>query len=152
MHCGQQPPLHISLRAAIVTLLNANVYADDVTLRRFLRARKHDVPKAKAMVLNALKWRREFGTDTIIEDFEFTEKDHFFRYYPEGFYCTDRAGRPVYVQQPGCCDIPKLFEETTLERCLKYHVQKQVWKLVGSFLHACLVTVFMSLHPPLGMH
>ncbi len=34
---------------------------------RFLRARKFDVPKAKEMLLNAEKWRKEFGVDKIVK-------------------------------------------------------------------------------------
>ncbi|GAB2295543.1 hypothetical protein Dimus_029707 [Dionaea muscipula] len=33
---------------------------DDVTLRRFLRARNHDIPKASTMLTNYLSWKRSF--------------------------------------------------------------------------------------------
>lgn len=38
---------------------------DDTTLLRFLRARKFDLPRAKAMWEANEKWRKEFGTDEI---------------------------------------------------------------------------------------
>lgn len=38
---------------------------DDMTLLRFLRARKFDIPAAKIMWAANEKWRREFGTDEI---------------------------------------------------------------------------------------
>lgn len=34
---------------------------------RFLRARKFDIVKAKEMLLNAEKWRKEFGVDDIVK-------------------------------------------------------------------------------------
>lgn len=38
---------------------------DDPTLLRFLRARKFDVPKSKLMIVEAEKWRKEFGVDEL---------------------------------------------------------------------------------------
>lgn len=38
---------------------------DDQTLLRFLRARKFDLPRAKAMWAANEKWRDEFGADAI---------------------------------------------------------------------------------------
>ena len=35
-------------------------------LSRFLRARKFDVAKAKAMLLSAEKWRKDFGVEDIV--------------------------------------------------------------------------------------
>lgn len=98
---------------------------DKETLRRFLRARKHDIFKAKAMVLKAIQWRKENNVDTILDDFEFGEKVQFHKHYPEGFFCTDRQGRPVYVQKPGDINCTELWKFTTLERSIKYHITQQ---------------------------
>lgn len=98
---------------------------DKETLRRFLRARKHDILKAKTMILKTIEWRRENNVDTILDDFEFGEKEQFHKHYPEGFFCTDRQGRPVYVQKPGDINCSELWKFTTLERSIKYHITQQ---------------------------
>eukprot|EP00850_Spirogloea_muscicola_P002316 SM000009S23445 [mRNA] locus=s9:53046:59073:+ [translate_table: standard] len=94
------------------------------TLLRFLKARKFDMEKAKHMWMNMLKWREEFGTDNIEEDFVFEELEEVKKFYPQGHHGVDREGRPVYFERMGRVDVPKLLKLTTFERYLKYHVQE----------------------------
>ena len=63
--------------------------ADMHMLRRFLRARSHDVAKAKAMFLAHIQWRKEFGVDEL-DSFEFTERDAVISLYPQGYHKTDK--------------------------------------------------------------
>jgi hypothetical protein len=42
------------------------------------------------MYAASMKWRAEFGTDTILEDFHFHEKDAFISLYPQGYHKTDK--------------------------------------------------------------
>ena len=68
---------------------HASLSADRYTLRRFLRARSHNVAKALQMFKAHLEWRREFGTDDL-DKFHFHERDAFISLYPQGYHMTDK--------------------------------------------------------------
>jgi len=85
--------------------------------RRFLRARKFDVPKAKAMLLSAEQWRKDENVDELVRcvcfvksqilpvetplspprtsyrTFEFKEKADVDKYYPQYYHKIDKVGR-----------------------------------------------------------
>lgn len=92
---------------------------DDSTLLRFLRARRFNVSKAKEMFENCEKWRKDFGTDTILEDFHYDEKPLLAGMYPQYYHKTDKEGRPVYYEELGKVNLYEILKITTQERMLK---------------------------------
>lgn len=108
----------------------------DAALLKFLRARKFDVAKAKEMLLSAEQWRKDFGVEDIMANFDFKEKAEVDKYYPQFYHKTDKEGRPIYVERLGLLDIKALYAVTTQERQLK----RLVWeyeKFVNERLPAC---------------
>lgn len=92
---------------------------DDSTILRFLRARKFDVMLAKKMFDDCEKWRKDFGTNTILTDFKYTEKPKVAKYYPQYYHKTDKDGRPCYYEELGAVNIPEMYKITNQDRMLK---------------------------------
>ncbi|KAM5445949.1 cytosolic factor, phosphatidylinositol/phosphatidylcholine transfer protein [Microsporum audouinii] len=109
---------------------------DTLTLLRFLRARKFNVEASKAMFLASEKWRAEFKTDTLVADFDYSEKEKMFEFYPQYYHKTDKDGRPVYIEQFGKIDLTAMYKITTSDRMLK-HLVCEYEKLADNRLPAC---------------
>lgn len=136
---GNTTPEQDSAKEHLRTLLEAEGFEkrlDDATLLRFLRARKFNVELAKIMFENCEKWRKQYGTDTILKDFKYDEKPIVAQFYPQYYHNTDKDGRPLYFEELGKVNLTEMHKITTEERMLK----NLVWEyevVVNHRLPAC---------------
>ncbi|KIM24222.1 hypothetical protein M408DRAFT_331869 [Serendipita vermifera MAFF 305830] len=91
----------------------------DATLLRFLRARKFDLALSKKMIYDAEQWRKDFGVDELVKNFQFPEKKEVDKYYPQYYHKTDKDGRPIYIEVLTNIKIDELYKVTTEERLLQ---------------------------------
>ena len=69
-------------------------------LLRFLKARKFDIDLATTMFVDSLEWRKGYGTDDILDNFDFHEVDRFIQFYPQGYHKTDKMVSMAAAHEP----------------------------------------------------
>ncbi|KAG2144171.1 CRAL/TRIO domain-containing protein [Suillus bovinus] len=105
-----------SLEAFKAKLRNAELYQsasddtaashDDITLLRFLRARRYDVDKAQKQFSDTEAWRKQHNVDELFRTFEANEMESARRFYPRWTGRRDKTGLPVYVYRLASLDAP----------------------------------------------
>ncbi|KAK0238856.1 CRAL-TRIO domain-containing protein [Armillaria nabsnona] len=113
---------------------------DDELMLRFLRARKFDVVAAKKMLHECEQWRKEFGIEEIMKNFDFKEKRDVDKYYPQYYHKMDKDGRPLYIERLGYLNIKELYRITTQERQLQrlvYEYEKNYNERLPACSKAC---------------
>ena len=108
---------------------------DDPYLLRFLRARKFDLTKTLIMWKNFIKWRQENNIDEIM-NMKFPEMEEAKKYYPHGYYRTDKLGRPIYIERIGYLKFDPLVKTISLEKLQMYFVQSYE-RLIHEIFPAC---------------
>ncbi|GAU47469.1 hypothetical protein TSUD_90370 [Trifolium subterraneum] len=105
---------------------------------RFLRAKKFDIVKTKKMWADMLQWRKEFGIDTIMEDFEFKELKEIDKYFPHCYHGVDKEGKPLFIARPKRDYRNEPITMKTRDRCLHYFIQ-ECEKLFAIKFPACTI-------------
>lgn len=90
--------------------------ADKYYLRRFLRARQHDLVRAKAMFSDHVHWKKEFGVEEIVENFTFHEREAFLSLYPQGYHKTDKLVSPCSFCHPQTAISAAIRQSKTAEQ------------------------------------
>ncbi|KAF7069513.1 hypothetical protein CFC21_075136 [Triticum aestivum] len=98
---------------------------DDFALRRFLRAREHNIKKASAMLLRYLAWKRVTMPHGFISDDEVRGEIAKGRDHHQGF---DRLGRPMSYLYGGC-HFPVRGDHEDLKRYVAYAFEKSCTRL-----------------------
>ncbi|KAI0343384.1 CRAL/TRIO domain-containing protein [Trametopsis cervina] len=107
----------------------------DHILLRFLRARKWDLPNAKAMIKDCLEWRRTVCDVGVLElyrrtdPYNYPEREEVFKYWPLWYHKTDKKGRPLNIQSLGGIDVAALYKVVTPER---------FWEIIVSTTEAAM--------------
>jgi hypothetical protein len=95
---------------------------DDYYLIRWLRARNLDLNKASEMLRTSLKWRKENGVDTILEDFKDSIPLKMKRLYPCGLFGEDKEGNMVLFFPVGRSIYRIGIEELGIDKMLKCNI------------------------------
>eukprot|EP01088_Endostelium_zonatum_P012196 TRINITY_DN26381_c0_g1_i2.p1 TRINITY_DN26381_c0_g1~~TRINITY_DN26381_c0_g1_i2.p1 ORF type:complete len:432 (-),score=142.41 TRINITY_DN26381_c0_g1_i2:62-1333(-) len=100
---------------------------DDVTLRRFLRAREMVLQDAYDMFVKSLQWREENKVDTILDDIRARNRnfDLINNYMMVFTHGKDKRGMPVEFEQIGKMDTNELIRVLPLQDILTFHIWQQ---------------------------
>ncbi|ODM88856.1 Protein real-time [Orchesella cincta] len=88
-------------KAEVINLLPEEYMKSDFYLIRWLRARNLDIPPAKAMLLESIKWRKDNNVKSILqENWSDMEQD-----FPATFNTIDKLNHPIVTMELGDWDF-----------------------------------------------
>lgn len=93
---------------------------NDITLMRFLRARRYDVDQAQKQFSDTEAWRKQHNVDELFRAFETDEMESAKRFYPRWTGRRDKTGLPVYVYRLASLDAPLRKELETVPSKRRY--------------------------------
>ncbi|ODM91709.1 SEC14-like protein 4 [Orchesella cincta] len=109
----------------VINVLPEEFMKSDFYLIRWLRARNWDIPAAKTMLFDNLKWRKENKIKSILqEDWSDLEQD-----FPASFSTTDKMSRPIITMEMGDWDFRAAVltgKAQRLNRYLIYTIERYV--------------------------
>lgn len=74
------------------------------------------------MFKNCIEWRKREGVDTIIQDFEYPEKEEVLKIYPHSYHGTDKLSRPIYIERLGMLNLNELLKITSEKDLIRSHI------------------------------
>ncbi len=91
---------------------------------RYLRARKLDIKKSTAMLLQTIKWRNENDIESLLstplDEDDFRENAQL---YPASYHKHDAHGRPVYMERTGSAKFSTLLKRLGQKNFLRMHLR-----------------------------
>ncbi|KAI5986149.1 CRAL-TRIO domain-containing protein [Pisolithus albus] len=99
-----------------------SIGTDDLTLLRFLRARKFNLDEAKKMIKGAQQWRKTVagvGIDELynqLDIFDYPGREQVFRSWSMFFHKAHKMGRPLNIEFLRGCDLTELYKHITPEK------------------------------------
>jgi len=94
----------------------------ELSLLRFLRARKLEVEGAYAQFTKSYLWRIQVGVNTIL-DYPDPNEQVFQRLTPHAFHKCDKMGHPVYIERTGLVKMPIVIKYVSEQELLMRHVR-----------------------------
>jgi len=74
------------------------------------------------MFKNFIQWRSDIKIEDV-KRFKYEELDQVKKFYPHGYFRTDREGRPIYIECAGQIKHKEMMEVTNEDRFNKYFIQ-----------------------------
>lgn len=117
---------------------------EDWYLLKFLHARNFNPVEASQMLINCLKWRKEYHPGSLKSD-DFPNL--FFETCPEAYLGLDKDGYPTFFSIPGKGDVTKCVEqfgEKLMIQYLVFQVERALSKIREDCTNSRKMAVYIA--------